>query len=126
MPRGPPGRRRARPPAAPYGLGPWGTPGGYHRRRPEEYDRPLCLIPADVIDFILATQPETWGALRQHHGADVAEKFLRRLSDAILRRGTLDVLRNGVKDSGCKFALAYFRPPPGLNEKLQRLYLATL
>ena len=30
--------------------------------------------------------------------------------------GALDVLRNGVKDSGCKFRLAYFRPASGLND----------
>ena len=30
-------------------------PGGYHRRRPDDYyDRSLCLIPADVVDFLFA------------------------------------------------------------------------
>jgi hypothetical protein len=39
---------------------PWGdTPsGGYLRRVPEDYDRGLCLIPRDVIDFVLITQPK--------------------------------------------------------------------
>ena len=46
-------------------------------------------------------------------------RFLARLSREIARRGALDVLRNGVKDSGCKFRLAYFRPSSGLNEELQ-------
>ena len=36
------------------------------------------------------------------------------------------MLRNGVKDSGCKFRLAYFRPASGLNEELQRLHAANL
>ena len=27
------------------------APGGYHRRRPEDYGRALCLLPADVVDF---------------------------------------------------------------------------
>ena len=27
-------------------------PGGYLRRRPEDYDRALCLIPTDVVDFL--------------------------------------------------------------------------
>ena len=101
-------------------------PGGYLRRRPEDYDRGLCLIPADVVDFLLATQPRVWGKLRQHHGADVKPRFLGRLSREIARRGALDVLRNGVKDSGCKFRLAYFRPASGLNEELQRLHAANL
>ena len=102
------------------------APGGYHRRRAEDYDRALCLVPTDVVDFLLATQPRQWEKLTQHHGADVKSRFLGRLSREIARRGALDVLRNGVKDSGCKFRLAYFRPASGLNEELQRLHAANL
>ena len=100
--------------------------GGYHKRRPEDYDRRLCLILADVVDFLLATQPKEWEKLKQHHGVDVKPRFLGRLSREIGRRGALDILRNGVKDSGCKFRLAYFRPSSGLNEELQRLHAANL
>jgi hypothetical protein len=38
--------------AAPYGES---APGGYRKRPPEEYDPSLCLLPRDVIDFVLAT-----------------------------------------------------------------------
>jgi len=51
--------------APPYGDEP--VPGGYRKRRPEDYDRGLCLIPKDVIDFLLATQPSEWEKLKQHH-----------------------------------------------------------
>ena len=108
----------------PYGDDP--LPGSYRKRRPEDYDRALCLLPADVVDFLLATQPKEWEKLRQHHGADIKPRFLGYLSREITRRGALDVLRNGVKDSGCKFRLAYFRPASGLNEELQRLHAANL
>ena len=107
-----------------YGDDP--LPGGYRKRRPEDYDRALCLLPTDVVDLLLATQPKEWERLRQHHGADIKPRFLGRLSREIARRGALDVLRNGVKDSGCKFRLAYFRPASGLNEELQRLHAANL
>ena len=102
------------------------APGGYLKRRAEDYDRGLCLIPTDVVDFLLATQPKEWDKLRQHYGADVKPRFLGRLSREIARRGALDVLRNGVKDSGCKYRMAYFRPSSGLNEELQRLHAANL
>ncbi len=49
-----------------------------------------------------------------------------RLAREVTRRGTLDVLRRGVKDSGCKLQLAYFRPSSGLNEELKRLYRGNL
>lgn len=48
-------------------------PRGYHKRRPEDYDRALCLIRRDVRDFILATQPKEWLKLKEHHGAAVEE-----------------------------------------------------
>src|SRR5437867_8406254 len=107
----------------PYGETP---PGGYRKRRSEDYDRTLCLLPRDVVDFVLATQPKEWQKLAQHHGAAIKEQFLKRLASEIDRRGALDVLRNGIKDSGCKFRLAYFRPASGLNEETRRLHAANL
>jgi hypothetical protein len=68
------------------------------------------------VDFLLAAQPKERKKLEQHHGAAVREQFLKRLAAEIERRGALDVLRSGIKDSGCKFRLAYSRPASGLNE----------
>jgi hypothetical protein len=109
--------------APPFGNTP---PGGYRKRRPEDYDRALCLLPRDAIDFVLATQPKVWERLAQHHGEGVKEQFLKRLAAEIERRGALDVLRNGIKDSGCTFRLAYFRPPSGPNEETRRMHAANL
>ena len=49
-----------------------------------------------------------------------------RLAGELSRRGVVDVLRNGVRDSGCKFDLAYFRPASGLNEETRRLHATNL
>ncbi len=107
---------------------PWGQrpPGGYLKRAQEDYDRALCLLPRDVIDFVLATQPREWQKLSQHHGASVKDQFLKRLATEIEKRGTLDVLRQGIRDSGCKFRLAYFRPASGLNQETRQLHAANL
>jgi hypothetical protein len=102
------------------------APGGYMKRPPEDYDRTRCLIPGDVIDFILATQPKEWKKLKEHHGADVRDRFLARLSSEIGKRGTLDVLRKGIKDSGCAFRLVFFPPSSGLNPELGKLHAANL
>ena len=101
-------------------------PGGYRKRKPDEYDRALCLLPRDVTDFVLATQPKEWKKFEQHHGTAARDRFLKRLASEIERRGALDVLRNGIKDSGCKFRLAYFRPASGLNEETRQLHAANL
>jgi type I restriction enzyme R subunit len=109
-----------------HGFG-GGEPGGYSRRDPlKDFDRNLCLIPRDTLAFVIATQPKEWAKLKQHHGADVSDRFVKRLAGEITSRGTLDVLRNGIKDSGCQFDLAYFRPVSGLNEDLRRLYLGNV
>jgi type I restriction enzyme, R subunit len=56
------------------------APGGYRRRKPDDYNKELCLDPGMTIDFILATQPKVWERLKQHHGSEVKERFLKRLS----------------------------------------------
>src|ERR1051326_1802367 len=107
----------------PYGEIP---AGGYRKRRSGDYDRALCLLSRDTVDFVLATQPNEWMKLEQHHGPGVREQFLRRLASEVERRGALDLLRNGIKDSGVKFHLAYFRPASGLNDEIRRLHAANL
>lgn len=98
----------------------------YRRILPAAYDRSLCLIPQDVLDFIYATQPKEWSRLKEHYGAEVKDKFLKRLAREVETRGVLDVLRRGVKDSGCTFHFAFFRPSSGLNPELQKLHRANL
>ncbi len=99
---------------------------GYCKRAPEDYDRNLCLIQADLFDFLYATQPKEWERLKKICGPDAKSRLLKRLFDEIERRGTLEVLRKGIKSDGCRFQLAYFRPVSGLNAELQRLYEANV
>ena len=99
---------------------------GYLKRCSNDYDKATCLITRDVLDFALATQPREWKRLSEHHGAAVEERFLMRLASEIRRRGSLDVLRTGIRDMGCRFRLAYFQPASGLNEETKRLHAANL
>jgi type I restriction enzyme, R subunit len=102
------------------------VPGGYRKRSPDDYDRDLCLDVGMVVAFVKATQPREWAALSEHHGPQVEERFARRLSSEIDKRGALDVLRRGIKDSGVKVVMAYFRPASGLNPEIQTLYEANM
>ncbi len=102
------------------------TPGGYHRRTADDYDRALCLIPQDALDFIYATQPKEWDAFKKMLGNEARERLLKRLASEIEKRGALDVLRNGVKCDSSRFRLACFHPASGLNAELQRLYEANI
>jgi len=100
--------------------------GGYRRREPADYDKAQCLIPEEVLGFLYATQPKEWAKMQQTHGAEAKNVLLKRLASEIHQRGTLEVLRRGIKANGCKFRLAYFRPSSGLNEATQKLYRANL
>src|SRR5271157_39452 len=99
---------------------------GYQSHSPDDYDRSLCLIPGDLFDFLYATQPKEWEKLKKICGPDAKQRLLKRLFDEIERRGTLEVLRKGVKSEGCRFHLAYFHPVSGLNPELQNLYEANI
>jgi type I restriction enzyme R subunit len=102
------------------------VPGGYHKRESRDYDRDLCLIARDALSFLYATQPKEWERFKEMHGEEARQRLLRRLASEVKRRGTLSVLRKGIKCDGCRFLLAYFRPSSGLNEELQRLYEANV
>jgi type I restriction enzyme R subunit len=96
--------------------------GSYNKRAPETYDKSLCLIPKDVLDFILITQPKEWDKLKKNAPDDTESHLLNRLADEIKKYGTLHVLRKGIKSLGCKFDLIYFQPPSTLNPETQKLY----
>ena len=100
------------------------APGGYHKRTSADYDKTLCLIPEDVLNFIYATQPKEWEKFKKQHEADARRAFFLRLASELRTRGTLQVLRKGIKANGCKFQLAYFQPSSGLNYEVLKFYSA--
>jgi type I restriction enzyme R subunit len=100
-------------------------PGGYRRRSPAEYDKSLCLLPQDSLDFIYVTQPKEWEKLKKSTG-DPRQQFFDRLNKEIGQHGTLHVLRKGIKLLGCKFKLTYFPPASGLNPEIQKQYQANI
>ncbi len=99
---------------------------GYIRRVSDDYDRDLCLDPDLAIQFVQTTQPQEWEKLVQQYGSDARARFLDRLVREIAQRGSLDVLRDGIKDVGAKIKLAYFVPSSGLNPELQKQYAANI
>ena len=95
---------------------------GYQSIEYTEFDRTLCLVREDVIQFIRTTQPTKWVQLKNIHGADVENSVLNRISNEIARRGIIDVLRSQIIDRGVYIDLCYFKPKSGLNPDHQALY----
>ncbi len=87
----------------------------YSSKNFTEYDRKLCLIKEQVIEFIKTTQPEKWEKLNEIYNFETEKNTLFRISSEILKRGIIDVLRNSVVDRGVYLDLCYFQPNSDLN-----------
>ncbi len=95
---------------------------GYIRVEPKLFDKSLCLIPSQLIEFIQETQPKKYKKLTDQYGDDTNTKLTKKISEQIESKGVIEVLRKGVKDRGNYFDLVYFQPKSGLNPEHQDLY----
>jgi type I restriction enzyme R subunit len=78
------------------------------------YDREFAVDSEQLFAFLMATQPEEWAKLgigdyNEKQGT-ARQKFLARLQGEITRRGTIDVLRHGIKHGALSFDLFYGKP----------------
>jgi type I restriction enzyme, R subunit len=95
---------------------------GYLSIDPLVYDKSLCLIPTELLNFIKTTQNKVYLKYERQFGSETDTKLIKRVSSEIENRGVIEVLRNGVKSRGCHFRLVYFTPKSGLNIDHQELY----
>ena len=75
-----------------------------------EYDKQLCIIPSEVIEFIKTSQQDKYNNLSSQLGAVVDTKIIERVTKSLKVNKTLTTLREGVKMNGVKLRLAYFKP----------------
>jgi type I restriction enzyme R subunit len=94
---------------------------GWVAGRPADYDREYCVDLAQLSTFLRATQPDVAEALDLDHDGPTRRKFLARLQGEISKRGTIDVLRNGIKHGPHHIDLFYGTPSPG-NAKAKERY----
>jgi len=90
---------------------------------PADYDREYCVDLAQLRAFLQAMQPKAAEALDLDQDGPTRRKFLARLQGEISKRGTIDVLRHGVKHGPGDLDLFYGTPSPG-NEKAKARYEA--
>jgi type I restriction enzyme R subunit len=86
---------------------------GWIGGRPEDYDREYCADLAQLAAFVRETQPDAAEALDLGADGPTRRKFLARLQGEITRRGTIDVLRHGLKHGPHHLDLFYGTPSPG-------------
>ena len=80
---------------------------------PEDYDREYCVDLVQLAAFLRETQPETAEALDLGDDGPTRRKFLARLQGEVSKRGTIDVLRHGIKHGPHHIDLFYGTPSPG-------------
>ena len=97
-------------PPADYGGAGWS--GG----NPHDYDREYCVDLVQLSAFLRATQLEAAESLGLSEDGPTRRKFLARLQGEISKRGTIDVLRHGIKHGAHDLALFYGTPSAG-NQK---------
>jgi type I restriction enzyme R subunit len=87
------------------------------------YDREYCVDLVQLRGFLMATQLDLVDALHLGTDGPTRRQFLARLQGEIAKRGTIDVLRNGVKHGPHHIDLFYGTPSPG-NEKSAERFAA--
>ena len=101
---------------APAGYGGVGWSGGSHH----DYDREYCVDLVQLSAFLRATQPEAAGALALNEDGPTRRKFLARLQGEISKRGTIEVLRHGIRHGAHDLDLFYGTPSPGNEQARER------
>ena len=109
-------RKEGRAAEAPAGYGGVGWIGG----SPHDYDREFCVDRIQLAAFLHATQPEAAESLALHEDGPTRRKFLARLQGEISKRGTIDVLRHGVKHGAHHLELFYGTPSAGNPQAQER------
>jgi type I restriction enzyme, R subunit len=80
---------------------------------PNDYDREYTVDLAQLLAFLIETQPDAFDGLNLSEDGPSRRKFLARLQGEISRRGVIDVLRKGIKDGPHHVELFYGTPSPG-------------
>ena len=101
---------------APTAYGGVGWTGG----NSYDYDREFCVDRVQLAAFLHATQPEAAESLALDEDGPTRRKFLARLQGEISKRGTIDVLRNGVKHGAHNLELFYGTPSAGNPQAQER------
>ena len=83
---------------------------------PHDYDRQYCVDLFQLSSFLHTTQPDVAKSLDLGKDSPARRKFLARLQGEITKRGTIDVLRKGIRHGPHQIDLFFGTPSPG-NEK---------
>ncbi len=94
----------------------------YRERLATAFDPLVLLDSEELAVFVQATQPKEWAKLAKQFSGAERETLAAQVSALAQKRGTLEVLRNGVSFNGINLQLAFFKPSAGGNPEHQARY----
>lgn len=95
---------------------------GYLKGDPADYNREYAIDTKMLFDFLEDTQPKKMQKFKEVYKDQYKNKILYRLNQELANRGTIDVLRHGIRDYTANLDLAYFKPASRLNAEMVELY----
>lgn len=92
-----------------------------HKTTDDWYDKNLCLIGDDFIQFLKETQSDTYETLLKKYGDKTDLHILKRLDKEIEINGLIHVLRKGFNDVHVgNIKTIYFQPSSSFNERYRK------
>jgi type I restriction enzyme, R subunit len=91
----------------------------------QDFDATSGLDTVELFAFIALTQGPEWDKLVKAHGGEeelAQRRFIQRLAQQIDERGTVDVIRHGVRDQNVEIRLSYRKPAFGVAPELVAHY----
>ena len=95
------------------GARPGYSGAGWSGGNPHDYDREFCVDLVQLAGFLKSTQPAAAESFVLDEDGPARRKFLARLQGEVSKRGTIDVLRHGVKHGAHDLELFYGTPSAG-------------
>ncbi len=94
----------------------------YKIRKTSLFNKDVCLDIEIVLEFIKSSQSKLWNRYVWLYWKDADLKFINRLNSQIETKWTIEILKNGFKDSWCHFKLFFSKPNNSKNPELFELY----
>ena len=94
---------------------------GWMMGEARDYDREYCVDLVQLKAFLEATQPEVAATLDLGSDSNTRRQFLARLQGEVNKRGTIEVLRNGV-NHGPNHITAMYGSPSEQNPTAREQY----
>lgn len=87
---------------------------------PKNYNREYAIDLVELQAFLIATQEKVLASIDLENDSPTRHKFLARLQGEITKRGTIDIMRKGIKHGPTEITLFYGTPSPGNTKAAER------